>query len=96
MEKLFRMNIRMFIAYKKVHNTVPICVSCGLHILVGDKIEICKGRLRKYICEACSKKDVLVYQYPLSRKRFKGNKRNDIGSRHEDNWIHKIQSTTSM
>jgi DNA-directed RNA polymerase subunit RPC12/RpoP len=88
----------MFIQYKKVHNTVPICPSCGSHILVGEKIELCKGRLRKYFCKTCSKKDVLVYQYPTARKRFKGNHRNNVKSNYKnpDSWVHEIQSTTSM
>ncbi len=95
MEKMFKMTIPLFMRMKKLRG-IPICISCGLPILVGYKFQRAKGRLVKYICEECSKKDVLVYQFPISRKSYKGNRRNDTGSRHPDKWIHKIQSYTSQ
>lgn len=90
------MSIALFMKYKKNHNTTPHCISCGSFIPVGEKFETTRGKITKYICLECSKKQVVVYQLPNSRKAFKGTKRNDIGSRHEDNWIYEIQSTTSM
>jgi hypothetical protein len=59
-----------FMLYKRNHNTVPRCVSCGQHLLIGDRITRTNFGKNlshsKYLCSKCSNKDVVVYQYPLS------------------------------
>lgn len=76
MAKAFRtdfrkMTIAVFMKYKKFNNTIPRCISCGKPILVNKWYETLKGRLVKYACYACAKKEVLVYQYPMSRNHDK-------------------------
>jgi predicted RNA-binding Zn-ribbon protein involved in translation (DUF1610 family) len=59
-----------FMLYKRNHNTVPRCISCGQHLLIGDRItRTTEGKNLshvKYLCSKCSNKDVVVYQYPLA------------------------------
>jgi hypothetical protein len=96
------MTIQIFQEYKKLNNTIPKCVSCGLPILVGFLFERLKGaRKTKYLCKECSEKDVCVYQYPMSKRQYDGNRKNDTGSRHSEKkdfhkWIHGIAEYTSQ
>jgi hypothetical protein len=62
------MTVHTFKTYKKINGTIPRCVSCGKTILVGDKMmRLVGSRKTKYVCEECSKKDVIVFQYPMSK-----------------------------
>ena len=61
------MTTNIWQAYKRTHKTIPKCVSCGTVILVGEKFLTFLGRLVKYCCEKCSRKPVIVYQYPTRR-----------------------------
>ena len=64
---LITLTLHAFQKYKKHNGTVPRCSSCGNPILVGDKMTRLVGRKTKYLCEECSKKDVVVFQYPKSK-----------------------------
>ena len=61
------MTTQIWKQYKRSHNEIPICVSCRTPILGGEKFLTFLGRQVKYCCETCSKKDVIVYQYPTRR-----------------------------
>jgi len=65
------MTEQAFRRYKENYRITPRCISCGKSIVVGDKMMRFVGRQTKYVCEECSKKDVIVYQYPKSRNPYK-------------------------
>lgn len=102
MEKLFRMTIQLFMKYKKHHNTVPCCVSCGTHILVNEIIEpVCRRgnhRRTKYLCVNCSKKPLVVYQIiRYGRKGMGVSGKNPLGKiKKDDDYIHEIATYTSQ
>lgn len=56
------MSKNLWTRYKRHYGKIPKCISCGHIILVGEKAERMGGT--KYLCKECSKKDVVVYQYP--------------------------------
>lgn len=68
---LTTMTLNAFLKYKENNKTIPRCVSCNKPILVGDKMTRLIGRKTKYLCEECSKKDTVVFQYPKSRTQYK-------------------------
>jgi hypothetical protein len=69
------MTKRRWLRYKRSHNTIPHCISCGIELLVGVPIEVCHGsRNRKYLCGVCSLKPIVVYQYPLRKQEKVGKK----------------------
>lgn len=97
MEKMFDRLIIMskstFTRYKQQNNTIPICISCGIPILVNKKYKRFRGRKMKFVCEICSKKEVIVFQYPISRNhdQNKFKKKENLS-----NWIHGVDSYTSQ
>jgi len=60
MEKMTKTRIT---AYKTAHNTLPTCRACGKPIKTGETITVIRGMHHiKYLCSACTKKPVVIYQ----------------------------------
>lgn len=68
------MSRALWVRWKNLRHAIPSCVACGVPIMVGDRYVPINSSRRKFVCVECSRKDVLVYQYPMRRYRYVGEK----------------------